>query len=65
MVDIQVTEDDLSALLRTKVNQITNLELQLACVSRVLSERDTRIEELETKLNGKGGHDAKGGEKEV
>jgi hypothetical protein len=57
LVDIQVTEDDLSALLRTKVNQITNLELQLACVSRVLSERDTRIEELETKLNGKGGHD--------
>ena len=57
MVDIQVTEDDLSALLRTKVNQITNLELQLACVSRVLSERDTRIEELATKLNGKGDHD--------
>lgn len=57
MVDIQVTEDDLSALLRTKVNQITNLELQLACISRVLSERDTRIEELATKLNGKGDHD--------
>ena len=65
MVDIQVTEDDLSALLRTKVNQITNLELQLACVSRVLSESDTRIEELEARLNGQGGHDAKGGEKEV
>ena len=57
MVDIQETEDELSALLRTKVNQITNLELQLACISRVLSERDTRIEELATKLNGKGDHD--------
>jgi hypothetical protein len=44
--DLQVTEEDLAALLRSKVNQVTNLELQLATLTRTLSERNAEIEEL-------------------
>ena len=45
--EISITEQDIRAALQQKVNQVTNLELQLATLSRVLGERDSRIEELE------------------
>ncbi len=48
--EISITEDDIRAALQQKVNQVTNLELQLATLSRVLAERDNTIEELNTKL---------------
>ena len=44
--DLQVTEDDLATLLRSKVNQVTTLELQLATLTRALSERNAEIAEL-------------------
>ena len=44
--DLQVTEDDLATLLISKVNQITNLELQMATLTRTLSERNAEIAEL-------------------
>jgi len=44
---IEITDEDIRAVLQQKVNQVTNLELQLATLSRVISERDTKIAELE------------------
>jgi hypothetical protein len=48
--EISITENDIRMALQQKVNQVTNLELQLATLSRVLGERDSRIEELEKQL---------------
>tara|TARA_R110002020_G_scaffold308001_1_gene523792 strand:- start:500 stop:676 length:177 start_codon:yes stop_codon:yes gene_type:complete len=48
--EISITENDIRAALQQKVNQVTNLELQLATLSRVLGEKDSRIEELEKQL---------------
>ena len=48
--EISITENDIRAALQQKVNQVTNLELQLATLSRVLGERDSRIDELEKQL---------------
>jgi len=48
--EISITEDDIRAALQQKVNQVTNLELQLATLGRVLGERDSRIAELEKQL---------------
>ena len=53
--EIQITEQDIRMALQQKVNQITNLELQLATLSRVISERDAKIVELEEKSNAEGG----------
>ena len=44
--DLKTTEEDLATLLRSKVNQVTNLELQLATLTRALSERNAEIAEL-------------------
>ena len=49
--EISITENDIRAALQQKVNQVTNLELQLATLSRVLGEKDSKIAELETKLD--------------
>ena len=48
--EISITEEDIRAALQQKVNQVTNLELQLATLGRVLGEKDSRIEELEKQL---------------
>ena len=48
--EISITENDIRAALQQKVNQVTNLELQIATLSRVLGERDSRIDELEKQL---------------
>ena len=40
---LQATEEDLAALLRSKVNQVTNLELKMETLVRILSERDAEI----------------------
>ena len=53
--EIQITEQDIRMALQQKVNQVTNLELQLATLSRVISERDAKIAELEEKSNAEGG----------
>ena len=53
---IEITEEDIRTALQQKVNQVTNLELQIAALSRVLSEKDARIVELEgEQKNAKGG----------
>ena len=48
--EISITESDIRAALQQKVNQVTNLELQIATLSRVLGERDSRIDELEKQV---------------
>ena len=48
--EISITEEDIRAALQQKVSQVTNLELQIATLSRVLGERDSRIDELEKQL---------------
>jgi hypothetical protein len=44
---IQVTEEDIRMAYQQKVNQVTNLELQLATLTRIIAERGARITELE------------------
>ena len=68
MTEITITEEDLSTVLRTKVNEITNLQIAITSLQRVVSERDTYIAELEGKIsgvNGKEAFDAKSREEEV
>ena len=48
--EISITEEDIRAALQQKVSQVTNLELQIATLSRVLGERDSRIDELEKQV---------------
>ena len=48
--EISITEEDIRAALQQKVSQVTNLELRIATLSRVLGERDSRIDELEKQL---------------
>ena len=48
--EISITEEDIRAALQQKVSQVTNLELQIATLSRVLGERESRIDELEKQL---------------
>ena len=48
--EISITEDDIRAALQQKVNQVTNLELQLNTLGRVLGEKDSKIAELERQL---------------
>ena len=52
---IEITDEDIRAVLHQKVNQVTNLELQAATLSRVINERDVKIAELEgDQKNAKG-----------
>mgnify|MGYP003140347906 CR=1 FL=1 len=57
--EIQITEQDMRAALQQKVNQVVNLELKLAALSRVISEYGARITELEE------ANDATSGKEEV
>ena len=63
--EVQVSEQDLATLLRLKVNAITNLEIQVTTLSRIVSEKDGRIKELEGNLNGTGDNHAKSGEEKI
>ena len=54
-VEIQVTDQDLSEVLRVKTNEVTNLQIQLATLSRVVSEKSAKIEEMEKALAGLNG----------
>tara|TARA_R110000824_G_scaffold821_6_gene5055 strand:+ start:7785 stop:7973 length:189 start_codon:yes stop_codon:yes gene_type:complete len=49
--EISVTDEDIRMTLQQKVNQVTNLELQLNTLGRVIGERDTKIAELEKQLD--------------
>jgi hypothetical protein len=46
-INVDITESDISAVLRTKINYITQLELQVMALSRALGDKEARINELE------------------
>jgi hypothetical protein len=45
--EIQITEQDLQAVLQQKITQVTKLEIQNACMRRNIIELNLRITELE------------------
>ena len=45
--EISVTEKDLSEVLRVKVNEVTNLQVQLAALSRTVTEQNAQVIKLE------------------
>tara|TARA_R100000963_G_C4557536_1_gene47781 strand:+ start:171 stop:374 length:204 start_codon:yes stop_codon:yes gene_type:complete len=47
-INVDITESDISAVLRTKINYITQLELQVMALSRSLGDKEARINELES-----------------
>jgi len=63
--EVKISEQDLATLLRAKVNTITNLELQVTTLSRIVVEKDGKIEELEGKLKDTGEENAKSGEEKI
>ena len=46
-VEMEVTGEDLSAVLRIKANQVSQLELQIMALTRMLADRDKKISLLE------------------
>ena len=52
--EVTVTERDLSEVLRVKVNEVTNLQIQLAALTRTMGEKVALIAELEAKNNKNG-----------
>ena len=63
--EIKISEQDLATLLRLKVNTITNLELQVTTLSRIVSEKDGKIEELEGKSDDTGEDNAESGKEKI
>ena len=47
-VELEVTGEDMSAVLRIKVNQISELELQVIALTRMVADRDEQIMSLKT-----------------
>jgi hypothetical protein len=47
-VELEVTGEDMSAVLRIKMNQISELELQVIALSRMVAARDEQITSLKT-----------------
>ena len=56
-IDIQITPDDLQRILQQKIQQIANMELQNAALTRTVSQQSEqlesfKIEEEQKELNG-------------
>ena len=56
-IEIQVTPDDLQKLLQQKIQQIANMELQNAALTRTVSQQSEQLEsfkiaEEQKELNG-------------
>lgn len=47
-IELEVTGEDMSAVLRIKMNQISELELQVIALSRMVADRDEQITSLKT-----------------
>ena len=47
-VELEVTGEDMSAVLRIKMNQISELELQVIALTRMVADRDEQIMSLKT-----------------
>ena len=49
--EISVTDEDIRMTLQQKVNQVTNLELQNAALTRTIRDKDKEITELKEESN--------------
>ena len=45
MADINVTEQDLAEVLKARVNEVTNLQVQVAALSRMVNELSAKLDE--------------------
>ena len=57
MTDITINQEDLQKILQQKIQQISNMELQIAALIRTVTEQDEHIESLkleedQKELNG-------------
>ena len=60
-MDIEISEQDVAEVLRTRVNEVTSLQVRVAALSRTIAEQEAEI----AKLTGEEASDAKSGKEEV
>ena len=60
-MDIEISEQDVAEVLRTRVNEVTSLQVRVAALSRTIAEQEAEI----AKLKGEEASDAKSGKEEV
>jgi len=60
-MDVQISEQDVAEVLRTRVNEVTSLQVRVAALSRTIAEQEAEI----AKLTGEEASDAKSGKEEV
>jgi hypothetical protein len=60
-MDVQISEQDVAEVLRTRVNEVTSLQVRVAALSRTIAEQGAEI----AKLKGEEASNAKSGKEEV
>ena len=60
-MDIEISEQDVAEVLRTRVNEVTSLQVRVAALSRTIAEQEAEI----AKLKGEEASDANSGKEEV
>ena len=45
MAELNVTEQDLAEVLKARVNEVTNLQVQVAALSRTVNELSAKLDE--------------------
>jgi len=45
MADINVTEQDLAEVLKARINEVTNLQMQVAALNRMVNELSAKLDE--------------------
>jgi uncharacterized small protein (DUF1192 family) len=60
-MDVQISEQDVAEVLRTRVNEVTSLQVRVAALSRTIAEQEAEI----AKLKGEEASNAKSGKEEV
>ena len=61
MTDITVTQEDLQKILQQKIQQISNMELQITALIRTITEQDEELDSLKIEAEKEelnGGHNA-------
>ena len=61
MTDITVTQEDLQKILQQKIQQISNMELQITALIRTIAEQDEELDSLKIEAEKEelnGGHNA-------
>ena len=60
-MDVQISEQDVAEVLRSRVNEVTSLQVKVAALSRTIAGQEAEI----AKLKGEEASDAKSGKEEV